>query len=305
MVPQRDGQKAMMKGVETVFKEIQDELEKRGARIAKLKSPDDAIDIVRLAGPENQSAKSLGEIRMALKATITKVEFDALAEPVREHYKASTDGQSFVLEAEGVEDVTGLKAHQQKLLDEVKGLKESAKTFKDIDPEKYKQMMADAEEREREGKKKSGDWEGWKATFEESKQKELKALQDTITEKDARIRKFLLEDKVRVAALEAGVRKESVERVLRDVLHPDGPRLRLDEKENIEVLANGSPLDLKVESFFKDIYSQEAKECYEGHSVQGGSGASNGNNGSARGADLSKLSPTERLKVANKSVAGT
>jgi hypothetical protein len=123
--------------------------------------------------------------------------------------------------------------------------------------------------------------------------------------KDARLRKLLLEDKIKAAALENGVRKESVDRAVRDLLHPDRPRFRLDDKESIEVLSDsGNPLDLKLDSFFKDIYLQEASEFYEG-SKAGGSGASNGANGAPRGMDLSNLSPTERLKVANKSVAGT
>lgn len=292
------GQESMAKGVDTVFREIEKDLIRRGARIHKLDSPDNAIEVLNSVGPK------VGERRMALPKSYTKAEWDALPEAKRLLY---IEDEIYVADGENwkknEEDVAGLKASQTKLLDEYKKLQQKADAFKDVDPEKYRQMLAEAEEREHQDKKDAGDWDGWKKGFEESKAKELKTLQDQIAARDTRIRKFLLEDKVRAAALEAGVRKESLERVVRDVLHPDRPRFRLDDKENIEVLADsGNPLDLKIDSFFKDIYSQEAAEMYAASKV-GGTGSSNGNSASLGGADLSKLSPTERLKVANRASA--
>lgn len=306
MVPQRDGQKAMMKGVETVFREIQGELTRRGARIAKLKDPNDAIGILRSAVPINSDAEAVPVPKFKLKAKVEKLE--DIAELYRPAY-VERDGAFFFdpekLEALEFDDGAEIKAALENERKTSRERQQRLEALKDVDPEEYKRLKAAEEEANRNGKKEAGDWEGWKATFEESKQKDIKTLKDEIAVKDARLRKLLLEDKIKQAALDNGVRKESVDRAVRDLLHPDRPRFRLDDKESIEVLSDsGNPLDLKLDSFFKDIYLQEASEFYEGHSAQGGSGASNGANGSVKGTDFSKLSPTERLKVANRA-AGT
>lgn len=287
MVPQLDGQKAMMKGVETVFREIEHALIKRGARVHKLKDPKDAIEVLRSAVPINPNDAEA--VPMALKRKLTKEEFDKLSDAHKELYSDPGNNGNYVLDAEPDEDTgplkTALEREKATAAAAKKAADELAAKYKDVDPEKYQQLIADAEERTRESKKKSGDWEGWKASFEEQKTKEINALKAESVEKDKRIRKFLLEDKVRIAALENGVRKESVARVVRDLLHPDSPRFRLDDKEQIEVLDDkGSPMDVKLDSFFKDIYLQEASEFYVGSDANGGSGASNNDNGSRGGA---------------------
>src|SRR6185369_3438408 len=86
MVPQRDGQKAMMKGVETVFREIESELTLRGARIQKLKDPNDAIDVFRLETGGGQMAdddegkdKDNSKETASLNKRLKKHEGDAMA----------------------------------------------------------------------------------------------------------------------------------------------------------------------------------------------------------------------------------
>lgn len=286
MVPQRDGQKSMMKGVESVFREIEPELIRRGARIQKLKDPERAIDILQSAVPTNSDAEA---VPVALKRKLTKDEFDKLSDAQKELYKDPGNNGNYVLDADPDEDTEPLKAALEREKQAAAAAKKLADDleakYKDFDIEEHNRLKADADERARDSKKKSGDWEGWKASFEEQKAKDVKALEDKVVERDKRIRKFLLEDKVRIAALENGVRKESVARVVRDLLHPDSPRFRLDEKEQIEVLdESGKPMDVKLDSFFKDIYLQEASEFYVGTATNGGSGASNNDNGSRGGA---------------------
>lgn len=286
MVAQRDGQKSMMKAVETVFHEIEGELIRRGARVQKLKDPNNAIEVLRSAVPINSDAEAVPVPKFKLKAKVEKLEdVVELYRPAYVEREGAFHLDPEKLEAIEFDDKSELANALENERKTSRERQEKLELLKDVDPEEYKRLKAESDERAREGKKKSGDWEGWKQTFEESKQKEIKALEDKITERDKRIRKFLLEDKVRASALENGVRKESVERVVRDLLHPDNARFRLDDKEQIEVLdGTGRPMDLKIDSFFKDMYSQEAKEFYEGNGVDGGSGASNNGNGSRSGA---------------------
>ena len=75
---------------------------------------------------------------MPLKAVLTKEEYDALPEAARAYY-VEKDGK-FILDAEGVEDVSGLKNALTAVRDELKSakkqLQETIDKFKDIDPEK-------------------------------------------------------------------------------------------------------------------------------------------------------------------------
>jgi hypothetical protein len=249
MVPQRNGQKAMMKGVETVFREIEAELVKRGARVEKLKDPNSVTSILRSAVPINSDAEAVPVPKFKLKAKVEKLE--DVAELYRPAY-VERDGAFFFdpekLEALEFDDGAEIKAALENERKTSRDRQQRLEALKDVDPEEYKRLKAAEEEATRNGKKEAGDWEGWKATFEESKQKDIKALKDEIAVKDARLRKLLLEDKIKAAALENGVRKESVDRAVRDLLHPDRPRFRLDDKESIEVLSDsGNPLDLKLD----------------------------------------------------------
>jgi DNA-directed RNA polymerase subunit F len=80
---------------------------------------------------------------MKLKATLTKEEHEALDASLRDLY-AEKDGK-FILDAEGVEDVTGLKSALKKERDAAsaaqKTLKELQDKFTDLDPEKARDAL--------------------------------------------------------------------------------------------------------------------------------------------------------------------
>lgn len=286
MVPQRDGQKTMMKGVETVFREIEPALIKRGARIHKLKNPDDAIDILRSAVPINSDAEAVPVPKFTLKAKAEKL--DDVAELYRPAY-VERDGAFFLdpekLEAIEFDDKSELAnalENERKTSRERQTKLDSFKIDgKEVDVEEYKRLRAAADEAAREGKKKSGDWEGWKQTFLDEKTASDKKYEDTIASLNSRINTFLLDNKIAQAALDAGVLKKLIPHVVKNTKE----FFRLDQKENIEVLdGSGNPISVTVENFFKDKYVNEFPEYYEGTKTNGGSGASNGDNGSRGGA---------------------
>lgn len=214
---------------------------------------------------------------MPLKAKLTKEEFEELPEATREYYKAN--GEGYLLDAEGVEDVSGLKSALQKERDERAAAKKALEAFKDIDPEKYQQLLSDAEQREHDNLKKSGKYEELKAKLTESHNAEKAKLQAEIDKREARIRKFVLEDQVRSEAIKAGVVKDLID----DVVVVTGSRFKLDDNEKIQVLdKDGSEMGITVESFFTDVFKEQRPHYYAA-SGAGGSGAPPGTNGGGNG----------------------
>lgn len=84
---------------------------------------------------------------MALKALLAEDDFKALDAALQGFYRKSDDGKSYVLDAEGVEDVRGLKSALDKMKAERKALdaklKEVSDKFGDLDPEQARAALAD------------------------------------------------------------------------------------------------------------------------------------------------------------------
>src|ERR1051325_6554289 len=100
---------------------------------------------------------------MALKASLTKAEFEALPDATRELYKTNNvyvpDGENWKLDAE-TEDVSGLKSALKKEREAAAEAKrllavEQAK-FKNVDAEEYARLKAEAESKENEDLKSKG-----------------------------------------------------------------------------------------------------------------------------------------------------
>lgn len=80
---------------------------------------------------------------MSVKAKINGTEFAALGSDVQGKYEKVGDGNLAVYYYTGeIEDVAGLKAKRDELLGQVTTLKETARKFADLDPEKAKAALA-------------------------------------------------------------------------------------------------------------------------------------------------------------------
>ncbi|MBZ5499530.1 MAG: hypothetical protein LAP85_24285 [Acidobacteriia bacterium] len=164
---------------------------------------------------------------MALKAILSKEEHDALPEALREYY-VEKDGK-FVLDAEGVEDVSGLKNALTAVRDELKTakkqLQETIDKFKDIDPDKAKEAQKKLQELEDKqlldaGKvedllklrteRMKADYENQIVAFNKTildLKKDLKTANQTMAE-------VLIDNSIRAAAMKAGVLEHAVEDVV-------------------------------------------------------------------------------------------
>lgn len=109
------------------------------------------------------------------------------------------------------------------------------------------------------------------------------------------IRHFKLAVPVRDAALKAGVLADDIDLVMMDTAKNFG----LDDDGKVVVLdADGDPTETSLKEFFEKLYKQQRPKFYAATGA-GGSGAGHNTSGGAGGrADLSRLSPSERLKAA-------
>ena len=161
---------------------------------------------------------------MALKAIVTKEEFDKLDEVVKKFY-VEKDGK-YLLDAEGVEDVGGLKSALEKERASVRKLKSDLQAtvdkYKDIDPEKA-----------REAEKKLQDLEDAKLIdagkveelltkrTERMKQdhqnqinefnKNVEALKKENLGLNGKLSELLIDGSLRQAAIKAGVHESALE----------------------------------------------------------------------------------------------
>lgn len=146
---------------------------------------------------------------MAIKAKLTETEFNALDAALKTLYKQSSDG--FLLDAEGVEDVTGLKkvlddkkADVDKLRKAIKDQEDRMKAFEGIDIDEAKTLI--------EEKRKLGD----KKMLEEGKVEELFLARTDRLRKDYERQITVLQQQVVSEQKEKGNLTTRLEEVLID-----------------------------------------------------------------------------------------
>jgi hypothetical protein len=211
---------------------------------------------------------------------------DDIAEADRSNY-TEVDGK-FQREVE-MPDVTKMKSALQKERDAREKYEKDLAKFKDVDPEKYAEMI-----------KKQDEGLSDKERYENSIKKlekqidELKAGHD-VEKKDltSKLHRFHLDKEARSAALEAGVIPEDID----DVLLLTKKFRSLDDDGKIVILdVDGDPTGKTLVEFYND-YKEIKPKYYTGYA--GGGGASSGNSPPNKN-DLSKLSPIERLNAARR-----
>jgi len=78
---------------------------------------------------------------MALSAVLDTTEFDSLAEILKTEYRKSEADGKYYLVVDGLEDVSALRANNQKLVEEKRKLQEKYKAFENIDPAKAAEAL--------------------------------------------------------------------------------------------------------------------------------------------------------------------
>ena len=242
---------------------------------------------------------------MSLKAFVKSL--DEVSESARAFYVEDGNG-GFKLDAEGVEDVTGLKNSLTAVRDELKNLKAEYNKYKDLDPEKAREALKKIEELGDKDLLDTGKvdelvvrrTERMRMDFDS----QVKALKGATEEKDGtiktlsgRLEKHLIEQGLLAAVMDVGVPRKSA---LTDITSRGKGTWKLDE--------NGNPM--AVGSDGSKIFGKDGKapitmtEWAEGlmveapHLFEPSTGGPNPQKRTkvATGGDV-HLSPTEKLKM--------
>ena len=258
---------------------------------------------------------------MALKALVPKDKASEIPEAQRGLYTENEAGD-FVLEVDGALDVfaPGLVKKNTELLGKLKKFAgidvDQYEKLKGVDLEKYEKLLAAAEKEEAEGGNGHGDAAKALAAFEQKeklwgteKQKLASSIETLTSQRDTLEKKYhstLVTNEILKAIEELD---GNAEMLLPAIVLAGKVKVTLDDnKELVRVMdaddvilvgdSKGSPMTVKqyIETEFK------SKANWAGAFKANGAGGtgSTASQKHTRGIDMSKLSPTERLKVAHR-----
>lgn len=240
---------------------------------------------------------------MPLPAVVDSL--DAIPETARDFYKQDADGKRYLLDAEGIaagDDLGELKRALEREKAERRKFARLAEERGGIDPEEYKALRAEKDERERHEAEKKGQFDKLLAQKDEVYKREKEALEAERSAALAAVQEYVVDAQANAAIasfkgkpklllplvraqLKAVKGEDGKYRVA--VLDSDG-----EERRNPKTNAPMSVAELVAEM----KADPEFGGAFEASGATGG-GASVANTG-ARGADFSKLSPVEKLNRA-------
>lgn len=184
-----------------------------------------------------------------LKGFVEKLE--DVEEGFRPLYVQTEDGK-FKLDAEGVEDVKGLKSALEKEREAARIARAEAAKYKDVDPEKYREMLAAAEDQERKSLEAKGQYEQLLTQVKEKHTKELTAAKAETGEVLTELESLLVDNQAIIALTEAkplGAPTVLLPHVKSQVkvIKENGRRVArvVDEKGNVRIGdASGAPMTI-------------------------------------------------------------
>jgi len=297
------GQESMTKGVFTVFREIQSELVKRGARVHKLKSPESAIGIFSdskfpFGGiPEERG----GMPKFKLKAKIDKL--DEVGEQLRGAY-VERDGAFHLdpvkLEAIELDNPTELSEALRKERETReridKDLKAEREKFKDVDPARYAELVAKAEELEQGELKSKGKidelMEKQRLVYEKKLEEQKKKDAEIIAGLNAELDYVTVDVGLRGVFEKAGVMTDRID----DAVELTRKKAKREDGK-LALYEDGVKLDVSLENYAKEILKEQKPWLFAATGV-GGTGAvqtngQNGNKPTKSVAEWQKMSPQE------------
>lgn len=235
--------------------------------------------------------RTTGRVVLALKAKVESL--DGVPEEAHDFYVQ--DGDIYRLDAEGVEfeeDVQGLKSALEKERDARKALE--GKLPKDFDPDEYKTLKQQAEERERREAEERGEWEKLREKLKQEHQETVEELEQEMAKRDNAITRLTVERELTEAISRVGVRDE-YRQAVKALLERAGPTVEQTDDGYRGVfpddLHGNKPIGEYVEEWAE---SEEAEPFLAATNATGG-GASGRSPGGAATKSLSEMSENERM----------
>lgn len=233
---------------------------------------------------------------MALKAVVESLE--TVQEAHRSLY-IQKDGK-FFLDAEGVEDVSGLKSALEREREDRRKAREDLAKYKDIDPTKYQELLAKQREIEEKGLIDAGKIDELVANRVQAMKEKLEG--DLTSEKT---KSQTLQQRLEVLLIDSEVQREAlpivVETAMDDVVRRarevftiiDGHSVPM--RDGKVIYGEDGVTPLKVKDWLAGL-AKAAPHLFK--QSQGGGANNNGGRGTGSGSsDLSNLPPSERLKL--------
>ena len=172
---------------------------------------------------------------------------------------------------------------------------EMLKQFEGVDKDEYARLKKEADDRENKKLEEQGKFEEIRKKWSDEKKDIVAQYEKKLAEKDNTLKRLVLDDKVRNAALKANIRPERVEKALKLT----ESNFAMDENGDIRILDdNGTETSDSLDDFFKNTFQKEMPEFYLGSETTG-SGAHQSriiNNGT----NWHDLPPIERLSAARR-----
>lgn len=243
----------------------------------------------------------------------TKEQYDALPQ-AQQKLCAEKDGK-YTFEFETPSEVSGLKKNKEQLLADLAKAKDALKGYEGIDPAKYAELVKAHEDAERAALEGKGQWQVLEQQLKDQHAQQVKQLVDKHEEEKKALQGELtsltgaLEENLIDAGLTLALSKhtKAVELLMPHArkhakMIKDGDKYvgRVVDKDGNPRIGDAQGKPMTFDQLVEEMKASETYLRAFDANPNGGGGASNGGNGLALGADLSKLSPVERLKAANK-----
>ena len=171
---------------------------------------------------------------------------------------------------------------------------EMLKQYEGLDRDEYMKLKQEAEDRENKKLEEAGRFEDLRKKWSSDLEKTKADYEAKLADKDATLRRLVLDDKVRNVALKSGVCPEDIE----DVLKLTSPSFAMDDDGTIRVLGDdGKETTDSLDDFFGKTFKERKPKFYQG-STATGSGIQPSTGTAPRGTDWHNLPPAERLNYA-------
>lgn len=168
------------------------------------------------------------------------------------------------------------------------------KQYEGFDKDEYLKLKTEAEERVNKKLEEEGRFDDLRKKWSLEKDQLKADYEAKLADKDATLRRLVLDDKVRNAALKTGVCPEDIE----DVLKLTSPGFAMDDDGTIRVMGDdGKETTDSLDDFFGKTFRERKPKFYVG-STATGSGMQTSTGTAQRGTDWHNLPPAERLNYA-------
>lgn len=239
---------------------------------------------------------------MALKAFVDSL--DSVDEAHRPLYVARDDGTAgFRINAEGVEDVSGLRATLSKYKEKLKGLSDDQLAeLRAIDVVEYKRLKEAAAKGGKGNKGDDGDPDVEKIVTKRVAEAvaEFAPLKEEVETLRAENRELKIGSVIERAALAAGVDPA----VLKDVRKITDGNFSVNKAGKVVVLdEDGDETAMNPEKFFSDTFKKKRPHYYKPTGSSGGGGGGGDGGLKLTAEQMSSLSPQERLRMARRESA--